>query len=83
MIVFINTKHPLKDETNINTSLRNLFGQDDDFPLNHVFRRDQYGPLVQALLAKKGNGEAVVHKTTHTVIRNDHYGVEPGRVEVV
>lgn len=83
MVVFINTKHPLESDSNINTSLLNLFGQDPGFMHNQVFRKDQFAPLVANLRSKNENGEPALHKDTFRVVRNRNFGVEPGEVEVL
>ena len=77
MIVFVNTRSPLREDS-INDSIPPLFGQTPDFEVNKVFPSEDYRGVVDGLLEAKKNKDTVFHRARHRVLRNDHYSIAGG-----
>ena len=80
IVVFVNTMNRLKGAAKgeINDSIAPLFGCAPGFADNHVFPRERYEPLVEAVLARKRDGKTVLCMDTCPVLANRCYGIDGG-----
>ncbi|VAW60527.1 hypothetical protein MNBD_GAMMA11-477 [hydrothermal vent metagenome] len=88
IVVFENSNVPIsKDEKGnvvIDSVVTSLFGvQNEAYPNNQVFEKDELLPLLDALWQAKTSGDLCVAQTVHNTVENSWYGIKHYRVKIL